>query len=352
MVVPTIEWKGEIPGEIALIDQTLLPGKYEVIRVKTIEDLRDDIRRLAVRGAPAIGLAACFGTVLGVQGFEGSRAAFDAELKRVTDFLATSRPTAVNLFWGVERMRRAAEGNPDLDTPAIKKRLLEEARAALQEDKDACRRMGELGQTLIGDGDSSLTHCNAGGLATADYGTALSVFFAAHEKGKKVTVYADETRPLLQGARLTSWELETAGIDVVLICDNMAGQVMKEGRIDSVFVGSDRIAANGDAANKIGTYSVSVLARAHNVPFYVVAPLSTFDLTLAEGSAIPIEERDGREIREFRGARAAPDGVKTYNPAFDVTPAENIAAIITEAGIVENPTTDKIKALFEQQKGD
>jgi len=349
MVVPTIEWKGAIPGEVALIDQTLLPGKLKVISVKTIEDLRDDIRRLAVRGAPAIGLSACFGVVLGVQHFEGTREAFDGELERVIEFLATSRPTAVNLFWGLERMRKVAQSHADAEVPAIKEKLLAEAQAALEEDRAICRRLGEIGQELIGDGQGALTHCNAGALATGGHGTALSVFFAAREKGKQIRVYADETRPLLQGARLTAWELQQAGVDVVLISDNMAGQVMREGRIHAVFVGADRVAANGDAANKIGTYSVSVLAKAHDIPFYVVAPLSTFDLSLPDGAAIPIEERDAVEIRSFGGVVTAPEGVSVYNPAFDVTPAENITGIVTEKGVVRQPTTEKIRVLFERE---
>jgi len=347
MSAATIEWKGTIPGEIAMIDQTELPLKLDVIRVRTIDDLRTQIRRLAIRGAPAIGLAACFGTILGVQEFEGSRADFDRELERVTDFLATSRPTAVNLFWALERMKDVARRHHDLDTPSIKQRLLDEAQTALEEDRAICRRLGEIGQELIGDGQGALTHCNAGGLATGAYGTALAVFFAAREKGKRIHVYADETRPLLQGARLTTWELMEAGVDVTLISDNMAGQVMKEGRIDAVFVGADRIAANGDAANKIGTYSVSVLAKAHSIPFYVVAPLSTIDRRSADGAAIPIEERDANEIRSFAGAACAPPEVAVYNPAFDVTPAANIAAIVTEKGLVNDPTTEKIARLFE-----
>ncbi len=347
MSAATIEWKGTIPGEIAMIDQTELPHRLEVIRVRDIDDLCTQIRRLAIRGAPAIGLAACFGTVLGVQDFEGPRNAFDSELERVTEFLATARPTAVNLFWALDRMKSVARHHDDLDTPAIKQKLLDEAQIALEEDRAICHRLGEIGQELIGDGQGALTHCNAGGLATGAYGTALSVFFSAHDKGKRIRVYADETRPLLQGARLTTWELMQAGIDVTLISDNMAGQVMKEGRIDAVFVGADRIAANGDAANKIGTYSVSVLAKAHSIPFYVVAPLSTIDRATSEGAAIPIEERDENEIRSFAGAACAPPEVAVYNPAFDVTPAANITAIVTEKGVVNDPTTAKIARLFD-----
>jgi methylthioribose-1-phosphate isomerase len=349
MTAATIEWAGGIPGHIAMIDQTLLPGRLEVIAVRDIEDLRKDIRRLAIRGAPAIGLAACFGVVLGVQDFTGSRKEFDREFGRVADFLATSRPTAVNLFWGIERMRTVLARCPDATPEELKVKLLAEARLALDEDREICRTMGMLGQTLIGDGEAALTHCNAGALATGAYGTALSVFFAAKDEGKKIRVYADETRPLLQGARLTSWELEQAGIDVTLICDNMAGQIMKERRIQAVFVGSDRVAANGDAANKIGTYSVSVLAKAHNIPFYVVAPLSTIDLAVPNGDAIPIEQRDADEVRRFGGIPTAPSTVDVYNPAFDVTPAENITALVTEKGIVHEPMRKKIKALFERE---
>lgn len=351
MAVPTLEWQGGIPGELALIDQTLLPGSLEVIRIRTIDDLRTDIRRLAVRGAPAIGLAACFGVVLGIQDFDGPRQAFDRKLAEVIDFLAEARPTAVNLFGGLERMRQTAEQNADLDTPAIKERLLAEAQTALHEDREICLRLGELGQTLLADGAGALTHCNAGALATSDHGTALSVFFAAARAGKKITVYADETRPLLQGARLTAWELRRAEIDVILICDNAAGHVMKEGRIDAVFVGADRIAANGDTANKIGTYAVSVLARAHAIPFYVVAPVSTFDLSIPDGSAIPIEERAGDEVRSFGGVPVAMTDVKAYNPAFDVTPAENIAAIVTENGIIRKPTTDRVASVVSGRGG-
>jgi len=349
MAVPTLEWKGGLPGELAMIDQTLLPGSLVVIKVKDIDSLRNDIRRLAVRGAPAIGLAACFGVVLGVQEFIGDRQAFDRRLSEVIDFLAQARPTAVNLFGGLERMRRTADENPDLDTPAIKQRLLDEAQAALREDQEICLELGELGQTLLPDNSGALTHCNAGALATSDHGTALSVFFAAARAGKTITVYADETRPLLQGARLTAWELKQAGIDVTLICDNAAGHVMKEGRIDAVFVGADRIAANGDTANKIGTYSVSVLAKAHCVPFYVVAPVSTIDMDTPDGASIPIEERSGDEVRRFGDTSVAPSDVKAYNPAFDVTPAENITAIVTEKGIIREPTTERIAAVVAGQ---
>ncbi len=348
MPVPTITWEGSLPGFVTMVEQTKLPLEFNIIEVRTVEDMWDRIKRLDVRGAPAIGVAAALGTILGVQGVEGTRQEFDVKLDEVTDYLATSRPTAVNLFWSLERMKRYSREHPGSDTQEIKRGLLGEAVLILDEDKKICRKLGEHGQKLIKDGETALTHCNAGGLATADFGTALAVFFAAAEAGKKIHVYADETRPLLQGARLTAWELMQEKIDVTLICDNMAGQVMKEGRIDMVFVGSDRIAANGDAANKIGTYSVSVLARAHNVPFYVVAPASTFDLSIDSGSDIPIEQRAPEEITEGFGSRTAPQGVKVYNPAFDVTPAENITAIVTEFGTIDKPDMDAVRAHFRE----
>jgi methylthioribose-1-phosphate isomerase len=348
MPSPTIEWHGEIPGYVRLVEQTLLPLVYQYAEVHTKEEMWDRIKRLDVRGAPAIGIAAAFGVVLGLQKFNGSRVAYDRELEEVTDYLATARPTAVNLFWALARMKELCRRNPEAGPEAMNQLLLDEARGILEEDKEICRKLGAHGQDLIQDGESALTHCNAGGLATADYGTALAVFFAAKEAGKNIHVFADETRPLLQGARLTAWELMQENIDVTLICDNMAGQVMKEGRIHKVFVGADRIAANGDAANKIGTYSVSVLAKMHGIPFYVVAPTSTFDLSIPDGGAIPIENRDAKEVIEGFGKRTAPTKVKVYNPAFDVTPAENITAIVTEFGIIEQPGTEKVKRHFEK----
>ncbi len=332
MPVPTIEWEGGVDGRIRLIDQTLLPVEFKQIYCEDVESVWQAIRQLNVRGAPAIGCAAALGTVLGIQ--HSTAESFQDDLKKTTDYLATSRPTAVNLFWALDRMKRAAEADARRSLDELKEILLGEAKAIIEEDRAMCRRIGAHGATLIHDGATALTHCNAGGLATADYGTALACFFAAKEQGKTISVYADETRPLLQGSRLTAWELMQDGIDVTIICDSMAAQVMKEGRIDLVVVGADRIAANGDAANKIGTYGLAVLARHHGIPFYVAAPSSTFDLSLADGSAIPIEERPGDEITCGFGRRTAPLGVNTYNPAFDVTPAELIAAIITERGII------------------
>lgn len=346
----TIQWVGGLDGVCRLIDQTLLPGEYKEIDCSTQEQMWDAIKRLAVRGAPAIGVAAGFGAVLGARDSQATdRAGFLADLQATTEYLASSRPTAVNLFWGLERVTRAVTGAGERPVPELKQVLLTEARDIWRQDQEICRSLGRHGQALLGEGEGALTHCNAGGLATADYGTALAVFFAAQEAGKSFQVFADETRPLNQGSRLTAWELMNAGIDVTLICDNMAGQVMREGRIQKIFVGADRIAANGDAANKIGTYSVSVLARAHGIPFYVVAPTSTFDLETATGAGIPIEERDPDEIRRgYSGGLNAPADVKVYNPAFDVTPHENIAGIVTEFGLIEAPDAEKVRKHFRE----
>lgn len=345
MPVPTIDWRGDAESGVAVIvDQTLLPEEFKIVEIRTVEELWDAIKRLRVRGAPAIGIAGAMGMVLGMQPVRAENAGeFLAKLAAVREYLASSRPTAVNLFWALERMFRAADARRG-DAPAqLKRVLLDEALKILEEDKRMCRAIGRNGARLIEDGDAILTHCNAGGLATADYGTALAVMFTAHEEGKRISVYADETRPLLQGARLTAWELKTAGIDVTLICDSMAAHVMKQGRVRKVIVGADRIAANGDTANKIGTYGVAVLAKEHDIPFYVAAPSSTFDLSLKTGEGIPIEERDGREVSHGFGRRTAPDGVKIYNPAFDVTPAKYIAAIITEKGVIQPVNEANVK---------
>jgi methylthioribose-1-phosphate isomerase len=334
--VRTIAWIGGIDGFVRLIDQTLLPTQLQYRDCRTVEEIWEAIRSLRVRGAPAIGVAAAMGVVLGMQApGDGKRGSFERRLKEVADYLRTSRPTAVNLFWALGRME--AHVRPHLEKmPASRlcELLLEEALKIEEEDRRMCRAIGAVGAELIGAGQGVLTHCNAGGLATADYGTALAVMFAAAEQGKRFRVFADETRPLLQGARLTTWELQQRGIDVTLICDSMAAQVMKEKRVDLVITGADRIAANGDAANKIGTYGVALLARAHGIPFYVAAPSSTFDLSLASGDAIPIEQRDSREVTHGLGRQIAPDGVKVYNPAFDVTPACLIEGIITEKGLI------------------
>ena len=345
MPIPTIEWAD---GRIRLIDQTLLPNEFKQIYCDDLEAVWEAIKSLRVRGAPAIGIAAALGTVLGVwkSGAE-NYTEFADELENVTDYLATSRPTAVNLFWALNRMTKTAEKHQHVSIPQLKQVLLNEALAIIQEDRSMCRAIGEHGLQLLNDGDTILTHCNAGGLATSDYGTALAVMFTAHEAGKNISVYADETRPLLQGSRLTAWELMQAGINVTLICDNMAAQVMKEGRIQCAVVGADRIAANGDAANKIGTYNVAILSQAHEIPFYVAAPTSTLDFSTETGDQIPIEERSPEEVTEGFGTRTAPEGVKVYSPAFDVTPAHLITAIITEKGIARPPFTASLKALVD-----
>jgi len=344
MAVRTLEWRD---GALWLIDQTKLPTEHVEVACRTVEEVWDAIKRLVVRGAPAIGVAAAYGVALGAQNSEAVRPeTLLADVEGVCRYLATSRPTAVNLFWALDRMRAVARACAGLDTAAIKQRLLDEAHAICEEDRAIGRRIGAHGHALIADGQTVLTHCNAGGLATAQYGTALAVIFAAHEAGKRVAVYADETRPLLQGARLTTWELKQAGIEVTLICDNMAAHVMREGRIDLVITGADRIAANGDTANKIGTYGVALLAKAHGIPFYIAAPKSTFDMTLASGEGIPIEQRDPSEVTHGFGRQTAPDGIKVYNPAFDVTPHELIAAFITEDGIVRPPYDRNLRALF------
>ncbi|MBI1848802.1 MAG: S-methyl-5-thioribose-1-phosphate isomerase [Planctomycetes bacterium] len=347
MPVPTITWEGGEEGSAHLIDQTLLPESYRIVECRTAAAMWDAIKRLAVRGAPAIGVAAAFGAYLGIQHSSAATGAdLEAELLRTCDTLATARPTAVNLFWALNRMKRAAASGRHLDAPSLRRRLFEEASRILDEDRAICRKLGEVGRGLVRDSGSYVTHCNAGGLATADYGTALAVFYAAKDEGKRFTVYADETRPLLQGARLTAWELHESGVPVTVIADGMAASLMKSRKIDAVFVGADRIARNGDTANKIGTYSLALVARAHAVPFYVVAPISTFDLTLAHGGLIPIEERDASEVTQMAGKRVVPEGVPVWNPAFDVTPAALIAGIVTECGLIEAPSAERIAAVF------
>jgi methylthioribose-1-phosphate isomerase len=343
----TLHWCGETEGHLVLIDQTLLPTEFREIECRNVETVWEAIRSLRVRGAPAIGVAAAYGVCIGVQtALDLPVERFLARANEVCDYLATSRPTAVNLFWALDRMRRAAKTLADGRTSReIAGALLVEAREIEAEDRRMCRAIGRHGAGLLADGSGVLTHCNAGGLATADYGTALAVMFAAHEAGKRLRVFADETRPLLQGARLTAWELLQRGIDATLICDSMAAQVMREGKIQTVVVGADRIASNGDTANKIGTYGVAILARYHGIPFYVAAPSSTFDFSIDSGERIPIEHRDPREITHGFGRQTAPNNVAVYNPAFDVTPAELIAGFITEHGVIRTPYTETLRAL-------
>lgn len=348
MVLPTLTWIGDAHGRLRLIDQTLLPVECREIDCETPEQVWEAIRSLRVRGAPAIGVAAAYGVVLGLQQCaDATRNECHQRLNEVADYLATSRPTAVNLFWALDRMKQVVEQNAQLGSAQLLDRLLQEANSIQKEDQEMCAAIGRNGAELLNDNDGVLTHCNAGGLATAGDGTALSVIFAAVAQGKSVHVYADETRPLLQGARLTTWELQQRNIPVTLICDSMAGWVMKERRVQAVVTGADRIAANGDAANKIGTYSVALLARAHNIPFYVAAPSSTFDLSIPTGEGIPIEERSADEITHGFGRQTAPDAVDTYNPAFDVTPADYIAAIITERGLIRPVNTDNVRAVLD-----
>ncbi|MFC4776337.1 S-methyl-5-thioribose-1-phosphate isomerase [Paenibacillus sp. GCM10023252] len=342
----SVIWAGD---RLDLLDQRLLPGEIVYLPLTTAEEVWEAIRHLKVRGAPAIGIAAAYGVVLGSSGEQASMEAWQAEVTKQAEYLATSRPTAVNLFWALDRMKaRAASLAKEEHSPAkCQELLLQEAIAIQSEDEETNRLIGEHALTLFKDDMGVLTHCNAGGLATAKYGTALAPFYLAKEKGMSIRVFADETRPVLQGARLTAFELQQAGVDVTLICDNMAGMVMSKGWVDAVIVGTDRVAANGDVANKIGTYSVAVLAKAHGIPFYVACPLSTIDLTTPTGAEIPIEERPEEEITEAFGKRTAPEGVKVYNPAFDITPHEYVTAIITEKGIVTAPYADNLKKLFE-----
>ncbi len=344
-MLPTLHWVGDVDGHLSLIDQTLLPTELRSIECRDVATTCEAIRSLRVRGAPAIGIAAAYGVCVGLQGCDAAgRAVLAERLDAVVMQLAGSRPTAVNLFWALERMRlRARQCDASASVRQVREALLTEAREIHEEDRRMCRQIGEHGARLLADGQGVLTHCNAGGLATADYGTALALFFSAHEAGKRIHVYVDETRPLLQGARLTAWELQQRGIDATLICDSMAAQVMREGKVQAVVTGADRIAANGDTANKIGTYGVAVLAAAHDIPFYVAAPTSTFDLSIKSGEEIPIEQRDPREITHGFGRQTAPDGINVYNPAFDVTPARLIRAIICERGVIEPVTPERIR---------
>jgi methylthioribose-1-phosphate isomerase len=344
----TLRWMGELDGHLNLIDQTRLPLEFIEVSCRDVETVWEAIRGLRVRGAPAIGIAAAYAVVLGLQGLRNpADDEFSRRLDEVCQYLASSRPTAVNLFWALDRMRRCGADVRAGDTPGERlARLLAEARAIHAEDREMCHAIGRWGAELLPDGASVLTHCNAGGLATAEYGTALSVIFTAQDQGKRLHVFVDETRPLLQGARLTAWELAQRNIEATLICDSMAAQVMREGRVHAVITGADRITARGDTANKIGTYGLSVLARAHGIPFYVAAPSSTFDFSIERGEEIPIEQRDAAEITHGFGRQTAPEGIGVYNPAFDVTPAENITAIITERGRIEPVTKEQIARML------
>jgi methylthioribose-1-phosphate isomerase len=333
---------------LVLLDQRKLPRETVYLHLFTPEEVWDAIVTLAVRGAPAIGIAAVYGLYLGVRHVTGREETFFSELERVVDYLSSARPTAVNLSWALNRVKTKVESFKGSPVSVLKQAVWEEAKAIHEEDVRVCRKIGEHLLPFLHDGMGILTHCNAGGLATGAYGTALAPLYLAREKGWNLKVYADETRPVLQGARLTAYELMQAGIDVTLICDNMAGAVMKQGKIQAVIVGTDRVAANGDVANKIGTYSLAVLARAHQIPFYVAAPSSSVDLATETGDEIPIEERPPEEIVSGWGKPTAPEGVHVYNPAFDVTPAEYVTAIITEYGVIRPPYRENLRKCLRQ----
>lgn len=344
MKIETLRWSGDC---LEMIDQRILPAKFEYLRYKDAQSVANGIRTMVVRGAPAIGVAAAYGVALeAIALSNSSNADFVKRLALGMDVLAQSRPTAVNLFWALERMKKLWENIKQLPNHEVASQLLQEAHHILDEDIEINRKMGVFGAELLKDGARVLTHCNAGALATAGHGTALGVFRSAVEAGKKISVIAAETRPFLQGARLTAWEMVQENIPVTLITDNMSGHLMAMGQIDAVVVGTDRVAANGDVANKIGTYMVAVLAHRHKIPFYVACPLSTIDMSITTGRDIPIEERDVDEVKGFRDFHWAAEGVKIRNPAFDVTPAELVTGLITERGVVKQPDSQKLKNLF------
>lgn len=352
MIVKTLKWVEGVDGWLEIIDQRKLPGEYKVVRCTSVKQLYDAIKTLAVRGAPAIGVAGAYGAVLSLQDISKNSAVSAVKvLKRDCEYLASSRPTAVNLRWAIDRVVKCAENRVTGTIYELRKAVLKEANDICREDVEMCRKIGANGARFIKNKAGILTHCNAGALATAGQGTALSVLYEAKKRGKKFRVFVDETRPLLQGARLTAWELKRAKIDTTVICDNMAAALMRDGKIGMVITGADRIAANGDAANKTGTYGLSILAKAHHIPFYIAAPSSTFDLKTKTGKDIPIEQRSADEIRFCGSKQTAPNGVGIYNPAFDVTPAENITAIITERGVIERPNRGKIEKHYANVKG-
>ncbi|HEY7536039.1 MAG TPA: S-methyl-5-thioribose-1-phosphate isomerase [Thermodesulfobacteriota bacterium] len=339
----TIEWKDD---RVLMIDQRSLPLKEVYIECLTFEDVARAIKDMNIRGAPAIGVAAAMGIALGaLKSRRKDKIEFLAELKEISTVISNTRPTAVNLFWAVKRMTNLVNENKDKDVDWIRSRLVDEAKTIYEEDVLICQKIGQVGSQLIKDGDTVLTHCNAGALATAGYGTALGVIRAASQEGKRIKVIATETRPFLQGARLTVWELDKDGIPVTLITDNMAGYVIGKGIVDAVVVGADRIASNGDVANKIGTYTLSILAKFHKIPFYVAAPISTVDYNCLSGDLIPIEERDTKEVTHIMGNKITPD-VKVLNPAFDITPSNHINSIITEMGIAKAPFSESLKAFL------
>jgi methylthioribose-1-phosphate isomerase len=348
----SVRWQGDSLGQLELLDQTLLPEAVQMIPIASVEQAHEAIVALRVRGAPAIGIAAAYAVVTGMQPLVGRQASIQEAVqhaKSLCDYLATSRPTAVNLFWALDRMRRIVDRNSNVASAVeLANQLLREARQIHDEDRRMCHAIGEYGASLFEPETGILTHCNTGGLATSEFGTALAAILTAHYQGKQIQVYADETRPLLQGARLTMWELQQHGVPSTLICDSMAAQVMREGKVQYVIVGADRITARGDTANKIGTYGLAVLAKHHQIPFFVAAPSSTFDLSIVDGADIPIEQRKPEEITAAFGKRTAPNETRVYNPAFDVTPCELISAIITEVGIIHPVCEEQVRRLLSR----
>jgi methylthioribose-1-phosphate isomerase len=348
MIIKTIEWKND---KVIMLDQRKLPTEEVYNTYEDYVEVANAIKSMVIRGAPAIGVAAAMGVALGALGIGVDNfEEYYQRIESICERLGATRPTAVNLFWALERMKKCAQANHSLPPRDITQKLKEEALAIYREDIEACMRMGKYGEPFLADNMNVLTHCNAGALATAGYGTALGVIYTAQEAGKRLHVYADETRPFLQGSRLTAWELQKHGIAVTVITDNMAGYLMSLGKIDAVIVGADRIAANGDTANKIGTYSVAVLAERHNIPFYVAAPVSTIDPEIPDGTHIPIEERDHTEVTTIGTEQIAPDFVEVFNPAFDVTPADLITAIITDRGVAEAPFNETIANLLRENR--
>ncbi|MDA0359933.1 MAG: S-methyl-5-thioribose-1-phosphate isomerase [Proteobacteria bacterium] len=344
MTVETLRWRN---NQLEMIDQRCLPSVVQYLSYSDAQTVADGIQKMVVRGAPAIGVAAAYGIALEAQKYVLLNGAdFHKRMAQAFEVLAASRPTAVNLFWALNRMRDRLSDAAQTETVSLARLLLDEAHAIYHEDIEINKTMGAFGASILEDGMCVLTHCNAGALATAGHGTALGVIRSAVTAGKKITVFADETRPFLQGARLTAWELSEDGIDTTLITDNMSGHFMKSGAIDAVIVGTDRVAANGDVANKIGTYMVAVLAKEHDIPFYVACPLSTIDLSIPSGDDIPIEERSSNEVTGYGDVRWAPKNIQVRNPSFDVTPARLVTALITEKGIVYSPSDNKLKALY------
>lgn len=347
----SVQWCGETEGHLDLLDQTLLPTELKLLSLRSIDEVFEAIVMLRVRGAPAIGITAAYGVVIGIQrcllNSSSVKEARDVAYQ-ACEYLATSRPTAVNLFWALDRMKEVIARSTNIASALdLAQSLLREARLIHDDDRRTCHAIGAFGAQLLDDNSGVLTHCNTGGLATSEYGTALAAIFTAQDQGKNIHVFADETRPLLQGSRLTAWELQQRDVPCTVICDSMAAQVMREGRIQAVIVGADRITARGDTANKIGTYGVAVLAKYHSIPFYVAAPRSTFDLSIVSGDDIPIEQRKADEITNGFGKRTAPKGIDVYNPAFDVTPAELITAIVTERGIISPVCEENVRAFVE-----